>query len=369
MRKVVVFSSDSVYALGLIRCLGEAGFRPECFVYGDNSSYVLSSRYVSKGHSMEKEEIIDYLVNEYPIYQEKPILLTTPDPPTYLVDSYYHILKEKFFMSSVDGSEGVGHWMNKLNISELARKHGLKTPWAIRLSKNEEIPSTIVYPVFTKSLKSADGGKGDEGICHNREELVKKISTIKGDTFLVMQFVKKQLEINYFGIAIKDRIYIDYNDIRPRFPKDSLGHYNEFVLCNHDETYNNIVGMIKETKYEGLFDVEFLLGDDGNMYFMEVNFRVDGELYKLSKGINMPKEWCKLVELPKDKLPAALPCKKNHFYGMTEIYDFASSVRGDQVGFLKWLWQFFTAKHMLLNWRDPKPALVYFRNAIKEKIH
>ena len=85
--------------------------------------------------------------------------------------------------------------------------------------------------------------------------------------------------------------------------------------------------MIKETGYEGLFDVEFLEDINGKLYFMEMNFRVDGGIYKVTPGVNLPKEWCRLVNVDKDDLPEALTTKKARFTGMTEVQDFMPSYR------------------------------------------
>ena len=121
--------------------------------------------------------------------------------------------------------------------------------------------------------------------------------------------------------------------------------------------------MIKEIGYEGLFDIEFLLGEDGILYFMEINFRVDGAIYKLTPGVNLPAEWCRLVGEAKDDIPVGLPLKKDYFTGMTEFPDFRASVMSGKMNPFQWFWEFCTAdKHMLINLKDPRPALVWICN-------
>jgi len=110
MQRVVVFCFDNVNALGLVRCLGEAGYKPECYCYGEETEYILSSRYISKGIGFKtKEDCFSFLLDEYPIYEEKPVLLTIPDYPAYMVDSHLDHLKKKFIVMNAGETGGVIH--------------------------------------------------------------------------------------------------------------------------------------------------------------------------------------------------------------------------------------------------------------------
>lgn len=369
-KKVVVFCNDRWPSIGLIRCLGEAGYRPECYCYGDDAGHLLSSKYVIKGRKFATvDEAIHYLLYDYPKYDEKPILFTIPDPPAYFIDLHFDVLKDKFILMSAGEQGKIGFWMNKKNISDLARKYGFIIPWMVEMSKNDEIPETIEYPVFTKSLRTVNGGKCDESVCRNKEELERRIPTIASERFLLMQYIEKKQEINYFGMSIKGKVYIDFHDERNRFSDSGLGFYCIFKRCNRDDIYNKCVAMISETGYEGLFDIEFLLGKDGVLYFMEVNFRVDGEIYKLRKGVDLPAEWCRLVCKKKNELPDNLQIKKDYFTGMTEMNDFRQSVLTGKMNPLKWFWEFcVTDSHMLINLKDPIPAFVKLWYVIRRKI-
>lgn len=366
-RRVIVYCSVVYSSLGLIRCLGEEGYTPECYCYGADGHYLFKSKYVSIGRQFRTaEEVLDFLINAYPTYEEKPILLTLPDPPAYLVDMHHKELSKKFVLQTAGESGRICYWMDKRNISQLAKKHGFIIPWCIDISKDTKIPFDLDYPVFTKSTTSYDGGKDDEHICQNREELVKAQKQMLSDKLLVMKFIEKKKEINYFGLSIKGNIYIDYHDERDRFPKDGLGYYNTFYLCQHNDIYNRIIEMMKETGYEGLFDVEFLLGKDNVLYFVEVNFRVDGEMYKLSKGVNLPAEWCRLSTMNKDLLPNQLKTKSKKFTGIFEYQDFKAMVLKKQMNPFTWFWQFITAdKYSLINYKDPKPFFFWIWDLLK----
>ena len=369
MRDVTVLCSDVINSLGLVRALGEAGYRVECFCYGISPGYIIGSKYVGKGLSFKScEEAITYLVNDYPIKDEKPVLFTIPDPPQYYADLHLNELSQKFVIFNAGEPGRVVYWMDKFNISSLARKYGFNVPWMIKLNKNDAVPKDIRFPVFVKSSNSTQGGKVDEGICYNDEELINKIHNLTSDNFIIMEYVKKVKEMNYFGIAIKGHVYIDYNDERERFRKDGYGYYNSFHLCDYDEFHQRMVDMMKETQYQGLFDVEFLVGEDGEKYFTEVNFRVDGEVYKLVPGINFADYWCKLVDLPQKKLPERLRTGKDSFYGITEVGDFRTSVLTGKINWAVWLCQFFRAdKRMLFNIKDPLPFFIKIKDAIKHR--
>ena len=276
-------------------------------------------------------DALTYLLDDYPIYPEKPILLTIPDPPAYYVDLHKTDFEKKFVVMSAGKSGNIIHWMSKRNIGELAVKHGLTIPWTIEQKKGDPLPDNLQYPVFTKSVATIEGGKADEAICWNKEQLQLKSKEIGSDHFLIMKYIEKKKEINYFGIAINGRVYIDYRDERTRFLPGSYGHYSKFAICERDSLYNKIVAMIEETGYEGIFDVEFIQDADGIMYFLEVNFRVDGTVYRLSPGINLPAEWCRLAKKSKEELPPKLNIGKSTFTGMSEFQDFRDSVLGGSV--------------------------------------
>ena len=372
-KKTVVFCSHGYGSLGLIRTLGEAGYRPECYCYGDTCDLLLASKYVSKGRIFESaEEAFEFLLNDYPCYQEKPFLFTIPDVPAYLVDRHLDQMKEKFVLMSAGEQGRLGYWMDKRHQADLARKHGLMTPWTITMTKQDEIPDDITYPVFTKSIRSVDGGKDDESICRNRKELEEKKSMMISEPFLVMKYIKKKQERCYFGMSVKGKVYIDYNDELNRFREGGYGYYNTFRKCKDDAVYRQCVSMMEEIGYDGLFDIEFLLGDDGLLYFMEINFRVDGAIYKVAEGVNLPDAWISLACMDKRYLPEHLTTKKDCFTGITEIHDFRTSVLTGQVNPLKWFWQFCSAdRRISLNFHDPKPLILrigyFFKNRFRKR--
>ena len=368
MKTIVVFCCDAWPGLGLIRSLGEAGFRSECYCYGEQGNFLLASKYVSKGKMFQSaDDVLAFLMNDYLCSDnEKPILFTIPDEPAYLVDRHLDVLKDKFILMTAGQQGIIASWMDKRRMAKIAQKHGLVVPWTIELSKDEEVPESINYPVFKKSISTIEGGKNDEGICWNKQELERKRLSIVSDRFLVMTYIKKKQEIDFFGMSVKGKVYIDYHDEISRFPDGAYGYYGIFKRDGYDEIRQRCVSMMEEIGYEGLFDIEFLLGEDDVLYFMEINFRVDGAIYKLTPGINLPAEWCRLVCVAKEDLPESLPLKKDCFTGMTEFPDFRASVLAGKMNPFQWFWEFCMAdKHMMINFKDPKPVFVWFYNIFR----
>lgn len=375
MKRIVLFCVDVYTSLGVIRSVGEGGSKIEVFCYGNECEFLLASKYVSFGKAFAcPEDVVEYLINEYPTYEDKPILLTIPDSPAYFVDLHKDELERKFVVMSAGKAGDIVRWMSKSEIGRLAQKFGLTIPWTREICKNAPIPDDLEYPVFTKSVKTIDGGKMDEYICRNKEELENRAKSIVSERFLVMKYIEKAKEINYFGLALDGNVYIDYHDERTRFLPGSYGHYSTFYRCVGDKNdlLSSIVSMMKETHYNGLFDVEFIQDKDGTKYFLEVNFRVDGAIYKLTPGVNLPMEWVRLVRLKQANLPlpSALNVGKKRFTGMSESQDFKENVLTGKINPFVWLWQFLRAdKHMLINLRDPKPLIVKCYCRIKQKIN
>ena len=63
-----------------------------------------------------------------------------------------------------------------------------------------------------------------------------------------------------------------------------------------DDSYQEVMNLgkrfLKATGYSGLFSLEFLRGKDGRDYFMEINFRNDGNsICVTASGFNLPYIW------------------------------------------------------------------------------
>lgn len=65
----------------------------------------------------------------------------------------------------------------------------------------------------------------------------------------------------------------------------------------YEETVTKSKRFIKECEYSGLFSIEFIRSKDDHVYFLEINFRNDGNAWCVTAaGVNLPVIWVKACE-------------------------------------------------------------------------
>lgn len=151
-----------------------------------------------------------------------------------------------------------------------------------------------------------------------------------------------------------------YYRLRP----DSYGGY-EFLFPFKDEILaEKISKLLKVTHFSGIFDIEFLIGEDDELYFMKINFRNSGCSYACTDGgFNLPFRWAVSTLQNKLYLDGFKPILK--FDAMNEIGDYYDSVKTKKVSIFNWIKELKGCKsYYLYNAKDPAP----FRNFIFQKI-
>ena len=240
----------------------------------------------------------------------------------------------------------------------MAEKCGIRIP-------NEEIlevgtlPTTLRYPVFTKAVTSAKGGtwKDQAFICRDEDQLIKAYSNIRESKILVQEFIEKKNELCIDGISINagEQVYMPYGCGYYRFIPGSYGNYMRFTPFLDKKLTDKITNIIRESKYTGIFCIEFMVGKDDTLYFLEVNFRHSGWGYAFTYGgFNLPFRW-------------ALSTLNNNLYldgfkhmqsfdAMSEISDFADCRFYHKMPFRKWFQEFYKCDCKLIyNRKDRKP--------------
>lgn len=124
--------------------------------------------------------------------------------------------------------------------------------------------------------------------------------------------------------------------------------------------------LIKRTKFEGIFDVEFMEGKDGELYFLEVNFRSTTWSYALTCGnVNEPYLWAKATLEGRIDYDSIHPEEKV-FTAMVEPSDFKENVLTRKVGLFKWVKQMRACKCKFYYTKDdPKPFWSYIFKSFK----
>lgn len=298
MNKALVIGSDHHNTLGVVQSLGIKGI-PVYVIIDDNPniSFVLKSKYVTKGWVCRDEiDVLNCLKTNFCDEKERAIVIATNDHIASLLDAHYDELQSTLICPNCKKQGALVEWMNKDKMDVAASEVGIRIPLSWIVKKGEYL-SGIPFPVMTKSISSLEGGKSNIHVCRTQVELDKVLSEqIKYPLLQVQQFIDKKFEFQFIGcslnggeeIIIPGRTHID----RPK------GMDNTFFLQYKplDDSFkvllDKVIVFIKKTGYSGTFSVEFLRDENGQDYFLEMNFRNDGNAKCLTAaGVNIPYIW------------------------------------------------------------------------------
>lgn len=274
--KFIVFALDHYNPLGMIRTLGENGISPIYIAVKHRIDLGVKSKYVSQVHKVDSvEEGYRILLEEYGNEEIKPFLLTSDDRTTGYLDEHYDELKDKFILFNAGEAGRITEFMDKEKILELAKKHGLKVLDTLVLNKGE-IPEDLEYPIITKSISPNVGGwKSDVHICRSKEELEKAYETIESPLVLVQKFIEKKNEFCLDGFsANKGKDF--FVGIASTYKYLIPGYYSPYMDVfnfTNEEMRKSLNSMMEEIGFEGVFSIEFLIDQDDNYWFCEINFR------------------------------------------------------------------------------------------------
>jgi len=336
--KFIVFSHDHYNPLNIIRSLGEQSLKPISILYGENQYMIPHCKYVSRLHQVKTiEEGYRILLQEYGSEDEKPFVFCSEDNTESYLDLHYKELNEHFFIYNSGSQGSVTRLQDKGVITTLAREVGLIIP-------NEEIvdrgilPITLKYPVITKTLSSTMGGwKKDVHICHDEKELIEAYKVIKSPKLCLQEFINKVGEFTVEAFSINDgnEVFMPYLIDYIRFSYDNYGFFMNVIPLENNVIKTKIAELIKRAKYNGIFEVEFMKGSDGECYFLEVNFRASTWNYALTVGGgNLPYYWAKSMLM--GKIPYnEMELRVKPFRAMVEPADFKRNVK--KIGVLNWL--------------------------------
>lgn len=375
MNKIIVFGENHHNTLGLIRSLGAAGLFCDLIVVDKSKvePYIIRSKFV-KSHIIVADvtEGLEYLRKMYEYEKDKPVIFPTYDTEAKILDEYYNELSLKYILPSIDGKQGqISVNMNKEFMRKKAERYGLKTPYSFVIDCRELIliPDDIIYPCVIKGIDSASAPK-DTNIYFNEEELktgLQKLSSICS-IIQVQEYINKDSEIMVLGCSVKERginccCVID--KIR-QFPIGIGG--TAFALVSPDiEKYIDkdiLDEYLKSLNYTGLFSVEFIISN-GIPYFLEINFRNDGNGYVPVYGnVNLATQL--YYGLTTNKKIENIRISKS-YYMQSEFYDIGN-VKNKTMSFLDFLRDMLRSK-VLLYWnkKDPKPYFDLIFKSLKGK--
>jgi predicted ATP-grasp superfamily ATP-dependent carboligase len=362
--KVIIIGGDHYNTYGVLRSLGEEGIKSDVLILDRKSkdSFVLRSKYVLKGQEFDTHEAaIAYLESNYD-RKNKNIIICCSDEAEELVLNQYDNLSKRFVLPVCNNYEETARLMNKDVITNLAKEHRIRVPETWKVI-NRQIPNGISYPCITKPITSTGGHKSDIVVCRNEKELLTVVKDEKRCAdYVVQEYIEYEKEISILGAVLANGDVVLSGCI-DKLRTCMIGTTSFGMMVDNSllgDYVEKLKAMMKNTGYKGLFSAEFLLKND-NFYFLEVNFRNDGNTYvATASGQNLPLQYVQSAlggERKNEK--TTYPC-----YFMLGVEDFLA-LRRNHVSLGQWQKDRKKAKVFLVyNKQDNKPFKKKVRNTV-----
>ncbi len=287
---VIIIGNDHYNTYGVIRSLGEKGILSDAILFNCNKkdSYVLRSKYIRNGYSCRSFDEALVILNSY---NESPnIIICCSDEVEEFVVNHHRVLSKNFILPVCDNPNETIRLMNKDVIGALARNYGIKTPTTWQVI-DRRIPEGIMYPCITKPITSTSGHKSDIVVCRNNQELSNVVEDEERcSDYVVQEYIEFEKEISILGAVLANGDVILSGCI-DKLRTCMIGTTSFGVMVDNSllgENGPKLIAMMKGMGYRGLFSAEFIV-KDGVYYFLEVNFRNDGNTYvATASGLNLP---------------------------------------------------------------------------------
>lgn len=356
--------------LGMVRSLGEVGIKPIVVVLRSDQKITSASKYIGKTHYVDTiEEGFNLIINNYKSDQKKAFILTSDDTTISFYDQKYDRLKDYFILYNAGVQGRITKFMDKREVCSIASKHGLISPQIYDYKKDKDIEK-YKYPVFTKAENSLKfGWKSDAHICNDALELRKVLKSIEGNP-VIQQYIHKKNELCLDGFSWNrgKKIFIgiasNYKYVLP----DRYSYYLNLFNNKDKELEKKIQAVMEDIQFEGIFSVEFLMDQNDNLYFLEINFRNSTWSYASTKlGMNLVTGWCEAMI--HDEFEPESKLIKENTTAMVELSDYGVRVKTGEISRFNWVKDILTTDcTFFFNIRDLRPFWEYILNRRKNKL-
>lgn len=364
-RKFICFVQDHHNPLNVIRSLGEQSINPDVILVSERPCLINHCKYVKNLHIVKTiEDGYHILLERYGREVMKPFIYCSDDKVMSFLDMHYNTLIDKFIIFNAEEQGRITWLQNKDNITNLGIDMGLNCP-PKEVVNTGALPNTLRFPIMTKALASTMGAwKDDVFICKNEEELREAYKQIKSPKLILQEYINKTGEFCMEGFAINNGndIFIPYVIEFIRFYHNSYGHYMRIAPFTDNELKSKIQELLKKTKYNGIFEIEFMKDGD-KTYFLEINFRTSPWHYALTYGGgNLPYFWAKSTHI--GRIPyEEIILKTQPFNAMLEPADFIRNVK--RIGVWQWMKDWISTDcYYYYNRKDPSPFWHYLLSRI-----
>lgn len=370
--KFIILGDGHFNTLGMVRSLGEVGIRPDVVLVDGNKMVVASSKYINKLHIEDTyEDGLEYIISTYSQEIEKSFLFTGSDKIISVIDRNHKRLNGKFYFFNA-GCEGrINFLLSKKEQNVLAESCGFNVP------KYEEViigdkPTKVPYPLITKAIDSTvDNWKEQVFICHDENELEDAYSHLKGERILLQQYIDKKNETGFDALTVNggEETYLPLQLTYHDTTDTSFGNSIYFFKPKDNELCKKIKELMKKTHYSGVFSIDLLIGKDGKIYFLEVNFRNSAWSYPSTcAGVNLLIIWAQSIL--NNKLETGnVKIKKLPHSSIADIEELSHALcdgLGQTIKVLKKIWRCNSC--VLWNRKDQSPFWSIVRSYIKRRL-
>ena len=310
--RIVIIGYGFATRLGLIRSLSHIADEIDVIMIEHDQSKPVDcySKYVNAYYSSGNNEskLLEILEQKCVDSSRKVILLPTNDFSASVLDKNIEILKDNFLFPHIHNKQGsITEWMNKEKQKEAAVNIGLN----VANSNNVEItngkynlPSGIKYPCFTKTQACVTTGyKHTLHKCNDEKELRTFLDYLgnKFHNITIMVEDYKEISTEYAVVGFSDGKevvipgVIEITMMAKGIYKGIACQGRIMPVVGFEDVVEKFKKLFLKIGFVGLFDIDFYLSG-GQFYFGEINMRIGGSGYAITKmGVNLPEMFVKFL--------------------------------------------------------------------------
>ena len=344
----IVFAQEHYNPLGMLRGMGMNRINPVYVSVKRRGEVATKSKYISRLHRVDTvEEGYQLVMKEYGNFDHshKPFILLSDDKCMGYFDEHYDEVKDKFIIYNAGSQGRISEFMDKYKIQQLAKKHGFHVLDSFVVNKGE-IPEGLVYPIITKDISPNSGAwKSDVFVCADESELRQAYEKIESPQILLQHFVDKKNELALEGYTInkgKEIQIITEMNWKYMIP-GYYSPYHDVRMFSNSDMETRLQAMFEEIGYEGVFEVEFLIGQNDIPYFLEINFRASAWNHTTNYA-DMPESYLWVKGMLNGCIDPADRKDFEPFTSMSEIIDFGKRVDSKKISLQEWIRDFKHAK-------------------------
>ena len=261
------------------------------------------SRYVREYHECiadnDTGRIADWLVRHAAGNHGK-LLLPSDDYSAWAVDETLDELRKFYVVPSIaDKAGAISRLMDKNEQKKLAAAFNLPMLQSTVIKSeggHYEIPAGIVFPCFIKPNISMNSTKAKMRKCSDMDELAEILNgyAASGDfEILAEEYADIKNEYSLLGVSTSDGVAAPclFRTVRGGHrERKGVALMGETMPCEGLKAIiDKCCRFIKSLDYTGLFDADFIETADGEIYFIELNFRAGASMHAFTEtGVNLP---------------------------------------------------------------------------------